>query len=294
MNQMNRLQKKCVIGTVGIHLLLFLILIVGPAFFNPQPKVDNTQVLDMIPANLVDAAVNSGVRGAQLPQPTPVQPQPQPPPPQPQYSPPPPRIAQPPPPAPTPSPSPSLIKEFERYFASKPTPSVKPDMTPVERPVKHQDTDDNIKISLTKVKRTPQKNSSPDNAADARELNKELRTLKTSLSSSTKIDLPGNSSASEASYVSALQSVYDRALRPNVPEQAASGSEKTIVKVTIASDGTVISSEIISPSGDPAWDNAVQRTLNQVTYIAAFPEGATEKERSYNLGFSPDIERSLE
>ena len=62
--QMNRLQKKCVIATAGIHLLLLLILLVGPAFFNPQPKPDDTQVLDVIPANLIDAAFNSGVRGA--------------------------------------------------------------------------------------------------------------------------------------------------------------------------------------------------------------------------------------
>lgn len=67
---MNRLQKKCVIGTAGIHLLLFLILIIGPAFFNQQPKTDNT-VLDVIPANLVDDALNSGVKDAQPPQPTP-------------------------------------------------------------------------------------------------------------------------------------------------------------------------------------------------------------------------------
>ncbi len=65
---MNRLQKKCVIGTVGIHLLLFLILIVGPAFYNPQPKADNT-MLDVIPANLVDNALNSGVQNAQPPPP---------------------------------------------------------------------------------------------------------------------------------------------------------------------------------------------------------------------------------
>ncbi len=35
---MNRLQKKCVIATAGLHLLLLVILFVGPAFFNPRPK----------------------------------------------------------------------------------------------------------------------------------------------------------------------------------------------------------------------------------------------------------------
>ena len=86
---MNRLQKKCVLATAGVHLLLFVILLVGPAFFQPRPKADDLNVLDVIPANLIDAQFTSGVRNAQPPAPTPVvtpptpQPQPTPPPPKP-------------------------------------------------------------------------------------------------------------------------------------------------------------------------------------------------------------------
>src|SRR5580698_8849985 len=122
---MNRLQKKCVIGTVGIHLLLLLILIVGPAFYNRQPKMDDMQTLDMIPANFVDAAVNSGIQGASQPPPTP-KPVTLQPPQQQQLFPPPPKIVQPPMPTPAPAPAPaprepssSLLKEFEDYFKSK-------------------------------------------------------------------------------------------------------------------------------------------------------------------------------
>ena len=79
---MNRLQKKCVIATAGFHLLLLVILFVGPAFFWAREKPDDTPVLDMIPANLVDAA-STGVSGAQLPPPAPARvvtpPQPAPP-----------------------------------------------------------------------------------------------------------------------------------------------------------------------------------------------------------------------
>jgi len=35
---MNRLQKKCILATAGIHLLLLVILLVGPAFFEPAPS----------------------------------------------------------------------------------------------------------------------------------------------------------------------------------------------------------------------------------------------------------------
>ena len=73
---MNRLQKKCVIATAGFHLLLLVILFVGPAFFWAREKADDTPVLEMIPANLVDSAT-TGVQGAQpppAPAPTPLKP----------------------------------------------------------------------------------------------------------------------------------------------------------------------------------------------------------------------------
>ncbi|MFZ0828807.1 MAG: hypothetical protein WAO02_15420, partial [Verrucomicrobiia bacterium] len=73
---MNRLQKKCVIVTAGVHLLLLVILIVGPAFFSPRPNADDLQVLDVIPANLIDAPFNSGVANAQPPPPAPATPPP--------------------------------------------------------------------------------------------------------------------------------------------------------------------------------------------------------------------------
>ena len=90
---MNRLQKKCVIVTVGVHLLLLVILMVGPAFFSPRPKADDSPVIDVIPAILIDAPFNSGVANAKLPPPAPVTP------PQPVPTPP---IITPPAPAPTP------------------------------------------------------------------------------------------------------------------------------------------------------------------------------------------------
>src|ERR1019366_8061066 len=139
-DQMNRLQKKCVIGTAGVHLLLGVILVVVPAFFYSKPKADDLQVLDVIPANLIDAAFNSGVANA----------------------------GPPPPP-------------------------------------------------------------------------------------------PGNADNDEAN---------------------------TRVSVTIANDGTVISARIVTPSGDTKVDASIQRTLERVTYIAPFPKGAVEKERTYIINFN--------
>src|SRR5947208_2001040 len=55
---MNRLQKKCVIVSAGFHLLLMLILFVGPAFFTSKPDLLDAKLLDMIPANVVDGVLS--------------------------------------------------------------------------------------------------------------------------------------------------------------------------------------------------------------------------------------------
>ena len=295
---MNRLQKKCVISTAGIHLLLLLILIVGPAFYNQEPKNDDTQVLDVIPSNLIDANANSGVQGAQPP-PTPKPVTPQPPQPQKLFAPPPPTPApaptSTPAPAPALTPTPSLLEKFEKMFTPKPDTSVKPDLTPTEKQTTAQPHKDDIKVDLHKVNHAQVKNSSqPDNTRNQQAINRTLSSLSHSLSSATTVDMPGHSSAAYASYASVVKSVYEQALRSNLPGQVAGNNEITTVSITIANDGTVISSHITSRSGDPAWDDAVQRTLDQVSVIAPFPAGTTDKERHYTLNFNPEVEKSFE
>ena len=135
---MNRLQKKCVIATAGIHLLLLLILVFGSAFFSPRPKPDDTQLLDVIPANLIDAAFSSGVRNATPPAPAPVVVPPS------QPAPPTPAVQ----PAPTPpapkavvTPPPTISERLENFFKPEPPP-----------PSRHQH---QPKPSRTKSRSTP-------------------------------------------------------------------------------------------------------------------------------------------
>ena len=40
---MNRLQKKCFIASAGMHLLLVLILIIGPAFLSSKSKIEDIE-----------------------------------------------------------------------------------------------------------------------------------------------------------------------------------------------------------------------------------------------------------
>ncbi len=263
---MNRLQKKCVIVTAGVHLLLLLILIVGPAFFSPKPKDDDLTVLDVIPANLIDAPFNSGVANAQPPPPEPVVVPPSPMP-----------VVRPPEPVtPKVEPPKPVIKDPEKA------------LTPPDKP--------KPKISTKLVTRNAQKPSpnasTANDAARARAIRSAVRKLKHNLTSSTTVDMPGNSSAAYASYASAVKSIYDQAW--TLPETVADDDENTRVSVTIANDGTVVSARIVTPSGDANLDASVQRTLERVKFIAPFPEGATEKERTYTISFNPQIKRMLE
>ena len=86
-----------------------------------------------------------------------------------------------------------------------------------------------------------------------------------------------------------MRSIYYHAWVP--PEDTA--SENAIVKatVTIGSDGNVISTGIINPSGDSAVDSSVRRTLDRVTFIAPFPEGSKDKQRVYTIKFDLKAKR---
>jgi TonB family protein len=271
---MNRLQKKCLLATAGFHLLLLVILLVGPAFFSPKPKPDDLQLLDVIPANAIDAAFNSGVKNAQAPAPTP--------------------IVTPPAPQPQPKPvvtPPTLMQQVEKFF--KPAPDkLPPDDS--AKPNEHV-----IKPDLNPVTHVAPKNTTTTTAPDASQKNAKakalaaaLKALRSNLSSGTTIDMPGDSSAAYANYASIVKSVYTQAWTP--PDDTTSDDANVKVSITIANDGTVISAHIIGASGDASVDNSVQKTLDRVQQIAPFPDGATEKERTYIINFNLKAKRMLE
>jgi periplasmic protein TonB len=284
---MNRLQKKCVIATAGIHLLLLLILVFGSAFFNPESKPDNTKLLDMIPSTTIDALFSSGVRGVTPPPPTPIvnPPPPLPPPPAPAVQPPP----QPPPPTPVVKPEPTVMDRVKEIFTPEPKPEpVKP------APEKAEPQPHKIQVNTQLVQRTAPKNptptSKPDNTRNnTAAINKAIQNIRNNLKPGTVIDMPGDSTVAYANYASVVKSIYDAAW--TLPDTIAK-DENVTVKVTIASDGTVISSRIIERSGDAPVDASVQRTLDRVTFVAPFPEGSSDKQRTYTINFNPQIKKS--
>jgi TonB family protein len=260
---MNRLQKRCLVATAGIHLLLLVILFVGPAFFSARQKPDDLQVIDVIPANLIDAPFNSGVKNAQPPPPV-VQPAPQPHVPTPVVTP------------------PTFAQKLESFFKSEP---VKPTQNATEnQPHK-------IQVNTQLTTRTASDNSVADSQR-AQAIKNAIRDLKKKFSPSTTVDMPGNSSTAYANYRDVIGSIYYEAWTP--PDDTSSDDANIKVRITVASDGTVVSAQIIAFSGDAKVDDSIQRTLESVTFIAPFPEGMTEKERPFIINFNLKTKRMLE
>ena len=171
----------------------------------------------------------------------------------------------------------------------------------MEKPAKSQPHKINVDLSKQVVRTVPK--VTPDTSeADAHEAAKEARqrakaiaaaarAIEKNASSATTVEMPGTGSVSYANYASVVKSVYERAWR--TPDDAANDEANTRVSVTIGSDGTVISSHILDPSGDAKVDASVQRTLDNVNFIAPFPDGAKEKEKTFIINFNLKAKRML-
>jgi TonB family protein len=207
-----------------------------------------------------------------------------------------------PPPAPDARPvtKPAIAKAPEPEPVKTPEKLTPDDLRPVDRtpakPPEHK-----INVDLSQVVHTVPKNTDSA-AADAKEQRRlrELRakafksaltSIKANASSATTVEMPGESSVSYANYSAVVKSIYDQAW--TAPDDTASDDADTRVSVTIGRDGTVIGAHILTPSGDASVDRSVQRALDRVTFVAPFPDGATEKERNFIINFNLKAKRML-
>ena len=181
------------------------------------------------------------------------------------------------------------MQSLEKIFKPEPAKQV-PDTTVGQQ---HK-----IQVNTQLVTRTVSKNSASHSQNDdsqqlrERALQNAIQNLKNNFTSATTVDMPGDSSVAYANYASVVKSIYEQAWMP--PDNTASDNANAKVTVTIASDGTVISAQVISSSGDDSVDSSVQRTLDRVTFIAPFPEGTTDKQRTYTINFNLKAKRMLE
>lgn len=279
---MNRLHKKCFIASAGTHLLLMLILFVGPAFLSAKnTKSEDVQILDFIPPRTVDALV-----------------------------------------APNPGGAPVQRQQQQRPAAQPPVPESKPPPTPKEndvepakvvdkkeaeslevKPQKARLPEVNTKLttrhSPTKQKQPEKDDSREREAAENRRnaaaaLARATANLDKGLSGRTSVHFEdgvgGGTGAAYANFLQALKTVYTDAW--NVPDGADDDATIT-TSVTIAKDGTVLSAHITRRSGNSIADSSVQLTLDRVRHAVPLPDDAREDQRTVTISFSVKAKRLL-
>jgi TonB family protein len=278
---MNRLQKKCFIASAGTHLLLMLILFIGPAFMSAKnPKSEDFQLLDFVPPRTVDALVAANSGGAPMQRQQQQQPPAAPPPVQ-EFKPPPVQKAQ--------EPSNVIEKKEAESFEAKPQ---KPKLPQVNTTLKSRH-------STTKDKPAEKSDNREREAAEARRntasaIARATANLDKGLSASTSIRIgDGDGRGSGPAYANFLQvvkSVYTRMWE--VPDGASDGAIIS-VSVTIARNGDVVRSSITHRSGDAIADASVELLLDRVHHVAPLPEDSKDDQRTVNIDFSVKAAKRL-
>jgi TonB family protein len=284
---MTRLQKKCMVFSVGLHGLLAVILLASAGFGNSPPPTD-LQVMTLVPANIVDRAGAGG--GTPVLNLTPL-------------------------PQAPPQPSPQTVKteEVERVEMATP-PQHKQTMRPLPP------RDDSKDVALESKPKTPKPSprhpvqvnltpanaatsankteKSPSSASHARTDSLRRKAIENALaalasgvrssgSPSTIVDVEGiGGGEAFAGYRNVVRDYYYRAWI--TPESAVSRLASADARVTIARDGSIISAELVRPSDDRALDKSVERALSEVTKLPPFPASAQDAQRTFVIRFSPD------
>jgi TonB family protein len=125
--------------------------------------------------------------------------------------------------------------------------------------------------------------------AEARQnqLSSTIGALRTGLSGSTSVSVPGTGGATYASYTSFVDLVYRTAWAPLKPRETGDRSLSVLVRVVIARNGEVVDSAITRRSGNAALDRSVQTVLDRVRTIGRpFPEGARDDQREFHIEFN--------
>lgn len=283
---MTRLEKKCLIAAASTHGLLFVILLVGPAFFTPRETAESHRIITVIPYNVTDDATSSGAHTTIATQ------QPPPPPASQTKDPVSEPVHQEPVHVETPVKTQTKIEKTE-----EPTPvKVKPqhhldpsDLAMVKKPVKNTPTTTKA-TDDTKAREAAAQKANDDRRRAA--FNNAIHGIGQSTSKPVIIDAgPPGSGEAMANYSDIVYSIYMAAWTP--PASLEDESATVTARVTIARSGKVVHGEITRPSGNPALDRAVRAALDNVNFIAPFPPAATDSQRSYIFNFNLQAKRGL-
>ncbi|MBI3877000.1 MAG: TonB family protein [Verrucomicrobia bacterium] len=291
---MRRLQTKCFIASCGLHGLLLGVVAVGAAFLVTKPNTPETPpVLEYIPAKLVDSALHGGGQ----PKPIPPAPAPAPPP----TAPPPAQKVE---PAPLPKKEPVIekppVKEAllpaELKEAKKPPAKTVPEKSRMQI----ADTSKLTKRHDDSKKRAePEKESLAEQERNTRalaqaradKLKLAMSDLNSSLSPGLRFEPAGPGGEAFANYGQAVITVYQNAWV--LPDDVTDDNQIVGVTVTIHRDGSVLHASILKRSGNASVDRSVQNALNRVKFIAPFPDGAKESDRTFNIDFNLKTRRQI-
>jgi TonB family protein len=285
---MKRLQQKCFVASAGFHSLLLVILLIGPAFLAPKSKPDNRPPLDVIPSKLIDGIFSGGGRPDGSP---------------PAYAPP----VPPAPPVQKPAPQPEPVKERAPQPPPEPIRSQAPDPNALEQKPDRKSRLPDVPTKLVVRPKQTSKDTSTSTTPSAEEVEARkvaernarfadavgasVRALRSDLKPGLSKDPigPGGGGEVYGPYDDAVRSIYWHAWV--APTDTEADTAVVLATVTIASDGNVLSAHITKPCGDASVNRSIQRALDSVTYIAPFPAGAKDKQRTYPLKFDLKAKR---
>ena len=284
---MDRLNKKCFVASTGLHLLLGAAIFVGPAFTASNSKNDaDLPVINFEPDILVDADIVGGgnPRAARQPasQPPAAQPQPQP-------------VAQP------PRPEPKVVERRQ----PEPQPEKRSDPDAVEEKPAKKPKGPQVSTKLETKKATKKPSPNVETAAQERQYAEDTQRIASALAKAgeslqpgSAVNVaevgnpgPGGGGPAYAGIKAWIKKLFYDAWLP--PENANADTAICDVRIVIARDGTVISSEFVSRSADAAVNASVQRALDRVPTIRKpLPEGSGSS-RIFILTFDLKVKRGI-
>ncbi len=278
-----------------MHAFLALVLVVGSAFFVEKEKPQVVAKIRIIPTKILDGADAGGGGNPKIAMTDDQQKgdtvKPLPPPPEP-------KVVQAPP-----KPQPKVEPKVE----PKPEPKVepvkpKPTSPTVAARTKPEKEKDSEPLQLKPVTRTNKEKveaqraaEAKDRAAKADQLAKKFGNVEQSLRSGftkgTKVEVGGPGGEAYAGYDALVKAIYDDAW--DVSDSLTDDDSTAKVKIVIARSGKVVSAYIDRRSGNSLLDKSVQRALDKVKFVAPFPEGSHDEQRTFTINFNLKAKRLL-
>ncbi|MGC8885970.1 MAG: energy transducer TonB [Verrucomicrobiia bacterium] len=296
---MDKLQKKCLLGSLLFHMVLLASVALFAGFSRKSQDYETfTQItiVDLDKVLVTDGPTRGGGSGSLPPIVAPVQPkpaqqilQPQP-------------VPQPTPPArPTPKNVEPVSTEPATHTSPKQSRTIETDSTKDDVSIDGKlppKKSTGIKISTNLVVRKGSATAKGTSASVAsnkgatskvyEQFNAAIQNIGAGLTSGGLHinDIPGFGGGGPAmvNYTQLIMNIFDRAWTP--PSEITDENLITEVRIVIHRTGKVTSTRITKRSGNAAMDASVQRALDSIESVPPFPPEARDFERTFNIQFN--------